>query len=190
MKISLNSSNVNFGKTPLLKCSVKEKETQNRANATLYELDYKSASDIDEVRYSKNARSIYQDIIRANKDSKSPFHFYFLKNDKTGEVMACAETYHCYRKSGDKTEGTSTVIEELSENSKYINASEPVVSYFAKQALERYDSTVTTAFRTEEFSLKNSKFEKTKADNWVLPEKRFGVLIDQAEKRYQTEFIG
>ena len=190
MKIAKINSNQNFGKTALLSCQIKQEENKEKVNATLYKMDPHNPKDINDVKYSKQTRCIYRDFVAALEQRQQNREFYLLQNDKTGEVISCAQTSHHYRPANAQNEGFSTLIEEMNENKKYINASEPLLAYIAKHAAERYDSTVYTAFTTDEIpSLKRAKFTQTKLGEFFIPEKRYYVLIDQAEKHSQIEFL-
>lgn len=190
MKITKINSQQSFGKTALLYCQIKQESNKEKVSATLYKMDPNNKKDIDDVKYSKQTRCIYSDFLNEAGQRYPHREFYLLQNDKTGEVISCAQTSHHYRPANAKNEGFSTLIEEMNENRKYINGAEPMLAYIAKHAEERYDSTVYTAFRLEEVpSLKRAKFTETKLGEFYLPQKRYNVLIDQAEKRSQIEFL-
>ena len=190
MKISNISNNVNFGKTALLTCTLKENDSKEKISATLYQMDPKNVEDMNDIKYSKLTKTLSDYIVAEHGKVQPAREFYLLQNDKTKEAISYAQTSHHFRPFNAKNEGLSTLIEEMRENTKYTNASEPLLAYIAKRAEERYDHTVYTAFGLDEIpSLKRAKFTETKLGEFFIPEKRYKVLIEQAEKRSQIEFL-
>lgn len=187
----MNIQSISFGKTPVMTCTVKNKEEKGKQSATLYKMDTQNYNDYKEIMYSKNARCLHRGF-EEDRDSFYPIHeYYLLKNDKTDEVISCAQTSRHYRTGEAKYSGFSTLINEMGENKKYANGAEPIVSYLVKNAGERQDESVSTAFDQDEIqtSLKRSKFTQLKTGEWVLPQKRYQALIEQAEKREDVNFI-
>lgn len=190
MNISKLNNCYSFGKKALLTCEIKQEPNKNKVQATLYKMDPHNLSDIDDVRYSKNTRCIHHDFFKAVEERHPNREFYLLQNDKTKEVICCAQTSHHYRPSSAQNPGLCTLIDEIGVNYNYVNGTEPMLAYIVKRAGERFDSTVYTAFTQEELpSLKRAKFSKTNLGEFYIPEKRYNTLIDQAEGRSQIEYL-
>lgn len=190
----MNIQNINsaqsFGKKPVMICTVKKADTQEKAESTLYKLDPKSGSDLSEVKYSKKAKYMYGSM-KKDKTRIHPYsEYYFLKDNKTGEVISYAQTSHHYRRDNVSFPGLTTLIEEMDGNDKYINSQEPMFAFLAQNALNRFDSSITDGlYREDTTMLKRARFSQTKNGDWVLPEKRYTNLIDTAKKRSQIEFL-
>ncbi len=199
MNISRLNNCYSFGKKALLTCEIKQEPNKNKVQATLYKMDPHNLSDIEDVRYSKQTRCIHFDFQRASEQRIPNKDFYILRNDKTKEVISCAQTSHHYRPDqitrGFNTitfenPGLSTLIEEMNVNPNYVNGAEPLLAYIVKVAGERFDSTVYSAFDQEVVpSLKRAKFTQTKLGEFFIPEKRYSILMDQAEKHSQIEYL-
>ena len=80
MKIS-PICNINFGKTPILKCKIKEINNEENNSATLYLMDYKNPEDKREVELSKNTNPIKNQFLSYTRDNTG-YNFYVLKNRK------------------------------------------------------------------------------------------------------------
>ena len=190
MKISRAGNSASFGKTAVLSCMLKQQPGKDKVSATLYKMDPHKLSDIDDVRYSKNTRCIRNDFFKAVEERHPNREFYLLQNDKTKEVICCAQTSHHFRSLDAQNPGLSTLIDEIGVNYNYVNGAEPMLAYIVKRAGERFDSTVYTAFTQDELpSLKRAKFSKTNLGEFYIPEKRYNTLIDQAERRSQIEYL-
>ncbi len=199
MNISkLNNCN-SFGKKALLTCEIKQELNKNKVQATLYKMDPHNLSDIDDVMYSKQTRCILPDFITSIEKLYPNKDFYLLQNDKTKEVISCAQTSHHYRpiqiSNGFESitfenPGSNTLIEEMNVNQNYVNAAEPLLAYIVKSAGERFDSTVYTSFNQDFVpALKRAKFSQTKLGEFYIPEKRYATLINQAEEHSQIEYL-
>lgn len=187
----MRTQSISFGKTPVMTCTVKGANKKDIVNATLYQMDPHNNNDQRDVRFSKNTHCIKQSFERDCGHFQPIYEYYLLTNDKTQEVIACAQTSRHYRTGNARYNGCSTLIDEMSQNRNYINGAEPVLAYIVHNAEERYDKTVTTAFDKDEIPcLKNSKFTQLKTGDWCIPEKRYQLLIDQAEKRENINFVG
>ena len=186
----MKTQSISFGKTPVMTCTIKSADKKEQNSATLYQMDTKEYSDLKEILYSKNARCLIRDF-EEDAGRYTPYsEYYLLKNDKTQEVIACAQTSRHYRTGDAKSTGFSTLIEEMSQNSKYVNGAEPILAFIAHKAEGRFDNCVTTAFDRDVIpTLKNSKFTQLRTGDWYLPEKRYPILIDQAEKRANISFL-
>jgi len=186
----MNINAISFGKTPVMKCTVKDAATKKSNEATVYKMDTMEREDLREIQLSKNTRSIVRDF---EKESyrRAPIHEYFLlKNDKTGEVIACAETSRHYKIGDTRYSGASTVIDEFSENKKYVNGAEPLFAYIAHNAEQRYDNYICTAFNDETIkTLRTHKFTQIKNGDWCMPAKRYQTVIGQAERRNNVVFL-
>lgn len=187
----MNIQSISFGKTPVMTCTVKGKGSRVKQNATLYKMDTKNDSDCKEILYSKNAKCMLAGLEKDMSSQYPVYNYYLLKNDKTQEVISCAQTSRHYRTGNAKYQGLSTQIEEMAENNKYANGAEPLFAYLAKNSGEFSDECILTAFDQDEItsSLKRSKFSQLKTGEWVLPKKRYQALIEQAEKREDVNFI-
>ena len=199
MNISkLNNCN-SFGKKALLTREIKQEPKKNKIQATLYKMDPHNISDIDDVMYSKQTRCILPDFITSIEKLYPNKDFYLLQNDKTKEVISCAQTSHHYRpiqiSNGFESitfenPGSNTLIEEMNVNQNYVNAAEPLLAYIVKSAGERFDSTVYTSFNQDFVpALKRAKFSQTKLGEFYIPEKRYATLINQAEEHSQIEYL-
>ena len=199
MNISkLNNCN-SFGKKALLTCEIKQELNKNKVQAKLYKMDPHNLSDIDDVMYSKQTRCILPDFITSIEKLYPNKDFYLLQNDKTKEVISCAQTSHHYRpiQSSNGFEsitfenpGSNTLIEEMNVNQNYVNAAEPLLAYIVKSAGERFDSTVYTSFNQDFVpALKRAKFSQTKLGEFYIPGKRYATLINQAEEHSNIEYL-
>lgn len=179
-----------FGKTPVMRCEMKKTGTKDKAQSTLYKLNPQLNSDLEEVMYSKRARCMYTDM-RKDSQTKNPYReYYILKDDKTDEVISCAETSHHYRAENVPHPGLSTLIDEMESNGKYVSSQEPLLAYLAYSAMNRFDDSVCVGFYNEDYSrFKRARFSETKNGDWILPDKRYINLIDNAAKRYNIEFL-
>ena len=83
MKINNIISNINFGKTPVMKCCIKSKDTKEPHLATIYQLDAKNNKDLSEVFYSKQAICLYPSMLKDNRRYYPSFSLNGLKNDCT-----------------------------------------------------------------------------------------------------------
>lgn len=187
----MNIQSVSFGKTPVMTCNVKSKNSNEKQPATLYKMDASNKNDLKEIMYSKNTRCLVDGFLNDMVAYYPTYDYYLLQNDKTNEVISCAQTSRHFRTGKSMYQGCSTLINEMSENKKYINGAEPLFAYLVKNADERYDGCVSTAFDQEEIqtSLKNLKFNQLKTGDWVIPQKRYQTLIEQAKKREDVNFI-
>ena len=190
MKINNIISNINFGKTPVMKCCIKSKDTKEHHLATIYQLDAKNNKDLSEVFYSKQAICLYPSMLKDNRRYYPSSEYYIMKDDRTDEVISCTKTSRHYRRDNVEFPRLTTLIEELNTNPKYINSAEPMFAFLAQKAFNRFDESLTTASYPENPTiLKRAKFTQTKNGDWVLPEKRFNNLIDTAQKRSNIEFL-
>lgn len=190
MKINNINSEITFGKTAVMKCCIKQKNTKEKAQSTMYQLDTKNNTDLTEVFYSKNARCMYFSMIKDRYRFYPSSEYYFIKDDKTGEIISCVQTSRHYRRENEKQPNLTTLIEELNTNPKYINTTEPIIAYLAQKAFTRMDDSITIGcYFDYPKDLKRIKFSQVKNGDWVLPEKRFNDFIDTAQKRSNIEFL-
>ncbi len=190
MKILCVNYSYSFGRTPLMTCTVKQKEKNEKVSATLYKMDPKNPKDIDDVRYSKKGRYMYGDMLQESKQKQSAREFFMLQNDKTQEVISCAQISHRYRPS-QKNQGFYSLIEEMNISNNYINGAEPIIAYLAYNAQNRLESSLYSAFHPEEIpiDMKRIKFSEGNKGEWYLPQRRFNTLIDRAQAHSQIEFM-
>lgn len=152
-------------------------------------MDPNNEEDRKDIFRSKNTINIKKDFHKAYTENNNSRDFYILQNDKTGEVISCAETTHRYRTEPGANYGLYTLIEEMDENSKYINAAEPTLAYIVKRAQDRFDLSVYTAFGEDKIpSLKREKFTENNLGEFYIPHKRFNSMIDKAEEHSQIEY--
>ncbi len=178
-----------FGKTPVLTCRIKDWETKQPHNATLYKMDPNNFQDLNEILYSKNTNSIKRNFMKAHAKNINYKDFYVMQNDRTMEVISCAQTEHRYGNFNKKNSGLYTLIEEMEENPNYINGMEPLTAGIIKNASARFDESIYTSFRAEEAPyLKRAKFSKTKEGAYYVPQKRFNAILMQAENRSQIDY--
>ncbi len=186
----MRTQSISFGKTPVMTCSVKTADKKNKIDATLYKMNPQDREDQRDVRFSKHTNSIKSDFERESGNYYPSYDYFLLTNNKTKEVIACAQTSRHYRTGNARYNGCSTLINEMYENKNYVNGAEPVLAYIAHRAEERFDTCVTTAFDRDEIpGLKHCKFTQLKTGDWCIPEKRYPLLIDQAEVRENISFI-
>ncbi len=186
----MRTQSISFGKTPVMTCTVKTTGKNDKVDATLYRMNAHDSEDQRDVRFSKHTTCIKKDFDKEAGRFRPVYDFFLLTNNKTKEVIACAQTSRHFRTGDAKYNGCSTLIDEMSENRNYVNGAEPLLAYIVHQAEERYDHCVTTAFDRDEIPvLKNCKFTQLKTGDWCIPEKRYPLLLDQAEKRENISFI-
>ena len=190
MNITKINNNISFGKEALMTCQIKDKKNQERHNAVLYKLDPENLSDVQDVYFSKQTNCIYNDFMLAGTTKYQDKEFFIIQNDKTKEVISCAETSHRFSPFDNDKLNQYTLIEEAKGNKKYIGGIEAMFAYITQQALDRYDNSVVTAFDEETVpELETSKFSKTKTGEYYIPLQEFGTVIDQAEKQYHIEYL-
>ena len=189
MKISHINTYQSFGKQALMTCKIKEKNSQEPKNSTLYKLNPMDEADRKDVFFSKQTYCIAKDFERQWKKPYFEKEFYVLQNDKTGEVISCAETMKRCRPPRFTHHGIYTMIEEANENYKYENGAEPLFAYIAKNAKKNFDLNIFTTFNKETIpNLKSYKFSETRKGEYCIPQRRFSTLIKQAEKKYEMEY--
>ena len=115
MQINNVNSNISFGKTPVMICEVKKKKETDRRTATLYKMDIKKHEDLNEIKYSKTARTLYPDAEKDRHYMSPGREYYLLKDDSTNEVISCASITTHIRQGEGKTSGFSFVIDGFSE---------------------------------------------------------------------------
>ena len=189
MKISsLNS--INFGKRPLLNCSIKTKSNE-KFDGTLYLYDNKDGDDRMEVRESDFLEGFRLDFLRCSGDV-SGFNFYVLKNDETNEIISCAKTSRRIKRYPLIEDGTYTKIEDIKENSDYIDPFYPVLGQIIKDGIEHYDRMIELPVcECVRKDMKKYKFSKKEDDAyWRLPERRFQEALTKVELRNQIDYIG
>ncbi|MBQ9245742.1 hypothetical protein IJ182_05695 [bacterium] len=199
MNISGIKSSPAFGKTAVMECRVKNSKDKVSQDATLYKLNMNNIDDIDAVRQSKNTTAIKNDFIKAHIFGDKYNDFYMLQNDKTQEVISCAEVSHRYKTGGEEPE-RSTVVTSMGENKKYINGGVPIIAYLTKIAAERDDDSLYISYNIEDSSnwsdwteneipsLTQIKASDTGKDGMRIPSRRFLSFLDVAEKRAQINY--
>lgn len=185
MKIN-SINNINFGKKAIFNCTIKKTNDNKKYQATLYSFDPKNPDDMDEIDTTMKDCPLKRNFT----DGRNYYSKYFvLMTDKTNEIISAAQTSEHYSRIG-KYEGRYTSVDEVEHNKDFIDPMTPTLSHIAKEAMDRFSKHIITAFRTYEApSLKNSKFTQNKNEVWFLPERRYHILIDTAEKRNQIDYI-
>lgn len=187
----MSIQSISFGKTAVMTCTIKNAETKKRQEATLYKMNPHNREDQRDISYSKQTRCIAKNFEADTARIQPHYDYYLLTNDKTKEVISCAQTSRHYRANNTSYSGVSTLIDEMKENEKYVRGGEPLLAYLAHKSFSQYDKCIASAVDLEEApSLKGCKFTQLKNGDWVIPEKRYHMLIDQAEKRNDISFIG
>lgn len=194
MKITNTNTNLNFGKTPVATCVVKEVSSQKEIPATIFQMDPLNESDYKEIKYSKFTRDIKYGVNmeRDNAPYNRGREFYLVKADKNGEVIACAQTLHRFRTGNVPHQGLSTMLEEASENNKFDNGALPLVAYIAQRAIDRYDNSIISVTGTDEEPTiqKKLKFKETDTKGvFALSKRRFANFITRAKNEANLEFI-
>ena len=190
MEFSRIDSNQKFGKQALMTCEVKERGKEGTQRATLYSLDPQNASDRNDVRYSKQTFCIASDFERQQYEKFPQKEFYVVNNDKTGEVVSCAEISHHYSPMLNEKGGVYTLIEEAKLNKKYDNGEKPLLAYIARQAVDKYEEAVIGA--CEESALENfegDNFTKLRTGEIVAPKENFMKIMKQADEDCSTEYL-
>ncbi|MBQ3641342.1 hypothetical protein II906_05400 [bacterium] len=190
MKINQINNTVNFGREALMTCQVKQVEENKKYPATLYKMDQLKADDYHDIQNSRNTNAIKLDF-ENEYYRRNPIHdFYILQNDKTREIIGCAEKNTHFKTWEDVDTGVITLLQTLSVNPKYLNAGEPIFTYIVKDAKDCFRKAVTLA--TGENIVPNmgqAKFTENKDKNLVLRSAAFEPVIEQGEKRYGIQYI-
>ena len=146
--------------------------------------------DAREIKYSKNARCIYYDFMIDAGKHISDKDYYVLSNDRTKEVISCAQTSRHFRPENSEFSGLTTFIEEISENPKYEKGSLPLLAHIALNTYDTSDETVTASgYATAIDSLTDSCFMQTKTGDWVLPKDAYKPLVKQVMCNSSLEYI-
>ncbi|MBQ3641029.1 hypothetical protein II906_03775 [bacterium] len=190
MRINNINSNLNFGKQALMTCFVRSMDTNEKCSATLYKMNQLNADDFYDVMNSKNTiaikRAMETDFFKRRETSD----FYVLQNDKTQEIIGCAEKQNHYKPVDDVDSGMITVINELSGNFNYLNPQEPIFIYLVKNAQDSFRNAITMATGDDIMrNLRGAKFTKNRANDLVLRGRAFDSYLQQAEQRYNVEYI-
>lgn len=189
MRVQTFNNNLNFGKIPVLKCKV-EDNNGRKESATLYKMEPNKPEDTKEIKFSKNARCIYYDFMRDAGKHISDRNYYLLKNDKSKEVIACAQTAKHFRPSNAEYSGNTIFIEEMAENPKYVKGGQPLLAHIALSSLDAQATTVSTSNYTSAIdSLSESEFIQTKTGDWVLPQESFRTFVKQAMFDTNIQYI-
>lgn len=178
-----------FGKTKVMQCNIKNSKTNLKNSATLYKLDCLNKDDLKDLMYSKNSSEILTSFLLDRKSGKSTSDYYILCNDKTGEIVSCAQTEHRFKTTPENF-GTYTLIRALGENKNYINPVEPLIAYIVKTACDRFDNSVYSVYGFDEMPvLKRIKFSESKLGEPFLPSKRFNSVINKAQEHSSINFV-
>lgn len=185
MQITNMNCSQSFGKTPVMKCTVKNAETNRTEHATLYKMDTSLKSDYDEVMNSKNTLDIKGSFDRDFFLGQNYKQYYLLKNDKTDEVAGCAQT----TKRMTRDLQSYTLIEEMSGNKKYKNATEPVFAYIVHDADKSWDDAVISAKEENIIpDMKKVKTEQTRTGEMLLSYENYDSVLNHSEKRYKIDY--
>ena len=117
-------------------------------------------------------------------------NYYLLKNDKSKEVIACAETAKHFRPSNAEYSGNTIFIEEIAENPKYVKGGQSLLAHIALSSLDSPDTTISTSnYANAIDSLNESEFVQTKTGDWVLPKEAFKPFVKQAMFDTKMQYI-
>jgi len=184
MKIQNISSAQSFGKTPVMVCSVRRAGNREKTRATLYQLDVSDTRDIADVRYSKTALCMLKDMMN-DKYSSLPKEYFIMTDDRTGEVISCAETSNHIRVSDDKLSGKYLLVNEFNQNGGYIRPDIPMFAFFAQKSFwGRNSNIVMGTSNFEEKTLKRTGFSQAKNGEWFMNNRRYLDIIDFARKKF------
>ncbi len=200
--MSIGKISLSFGKTPILQCRVKDMAERKRHNATLYKLNPKNTSDFKDVMYSGNTTCIQKDFKKAYlTDGRDYNDYYILQEDSSNEIISCAQVSHRYSARDQINPGYYTLISAMSENKKYINGAEPIMSFVTRIAAERDDKKVCAAYNIKDSSLwsewrademhtiKNKDITDAGADGVYIQNKMFTPYLDRTERRNQIYYL-
>ena len=189
MTINSINTSVSFGKQPVMKCTIKEAETKKIMPATLYQLEVGKKSDIFDVEHSKNTMDIYNGFMKDSRLGSNYRQYYILQNDKTQEVIGCAQTSSHFSMKDDISGGHQLLVEELSENKKYLNGKEPILTYLINVARKAMKDSVVTCFDTNVVpNMKQVKPKQISTGEFVIPASRFDNALTHGEKRYNIDY--
>lgn len=185
MNISAINNTQSFGKTALMHCKVRTLEDKERIGATLYKMDPKNNNDVKDVKFSKTAYALIKDMSRDSRKVHPTREYYILTNDKTGEVISCAQTSNHFRADEGKVSGSYMLLEEVNSNDKYINPIAPMIAFLADKAFNHFDSGIVIGTsELDDKTLKRAKFSRAQNGDWFIPQKRFIDFTDKATKKY------
>ena len=88
---------ISFGKSAVMTCTVKSADKKTKVDATLYQMNPLEREDYKDVMYSKHTLCIKPDFQRDTGHRQGMYDYYLLQNNKTKEVIACAQTSRHYR---------------------------------------------------------------------------------------------
>ena len=181
--------NLSFGKKPLLNCSIKNKDTKKKIEATLYSMDYRNPNDRFEMENADNAEFVKHNFL-AIPNVPEGSKFYLLKNNETGETVSCAQTTKHFSNPEDNDfSGSYVLIESAQEKPKYQDSISPVLGQIVKDAYYSFDNKIVSALRDEDLNLVRYKFTLKPDMSMVLPDKRFVDLLDKIEKINEIEYM-
>ena len=190
MRINNNKLNLSFGRQALMTCFVKDKETNEKCPATLYKMDALNADDFNDVMASKNTIDIKRAMEADFFKRRTYGDFFILQNDKTKEVMGCAEKETHYKNVNDVDNGFVTVINTLSGNNKYLNPQEPIFIYLVNESKDCFRNAITMGTGDDiQYNLRGVKFTKNKTNDLVLRQRAFDSYLQQSEPRYNIEYL-
>ena len=188
--MQINAININFGKKLSATCNIKDKE-RIKHSTSIYEYNPRSFEDMKEIHSADISNSIKQSFFKEGyfrrylPESK----YYAMKDDETGEIIACIKTSTHYSLKG-KYKGYYTSIDEFEADDNYINIQTPMMAFISDKAQKTLSKNIITAQRDYEIpNLGETKFKKTKEGFWVLRSKGFNECILRAEKRNNLEII-
>ena len=190
MRIQSVTNSTSFGKIPVLQCRVEEASSGNINKATLYKMEPNKPEDAREIKYSKNARCIYYDFMVDAGKHISDRDYYLLQNNKTKEVIACAQASRHFRPDNAEFNGMTTFIEEMSENPKYVKGGLPIFAHIALNSLESNDASVSTSTYTSAIdSLAGSSFIQIDTGDWILPKDDYRSFIKQVMYDSSLDYV-
>lgn len=187
MRIQNISSAQSFGKTPVMYCKIKRADNREKTRATLYKLDIFDHRDITYAKYSNTSLRFLHDMINDKRNSQ-PKDYFLMTDDKTGDVISCAETSNHLRVSNDKISGKYLLINEYNQSGNYIRPDVPMFAFFAQKAASGGNGNIAIGTpNIEESTLKKDGFLQAQNTEWYMPHTRYSGIIALAKK---FNFVG
>lgn len=176
---------INFGKTPIALCNVKKAHSIEKKEAEVYLMDPSNKKDVEEIIYSKTTYPIRDMFLRDSKRSGQSYRkYYVLKDTEENKIVSYAATSRRFNPQEGKYKGCYTLIEELGQNHEYNDPLTPTIACIINEAEARYDKHIFSAVgENDDISPRACSFSLTKRGDWVLPQKRYGIVLEHAEKR-------
>lgn len=180
---------VGFGKKLTARCELKDKENQT-CHASIYEYMPGEIGDMIEIENSPNTTSIKKLFMQRSMHNPEPApRFFAMRNDETGDIVACTQLSRHYAALG-KYQGYYTSVDELETNGNYDDVLTPMLGYISYKAKQLCSENILTAFRTYEMpELKQHGFKTTKTDSFAMRFKNFEKLFSKASEKNNLKLM-